>query len=291
MSEILDIFKIGEIDTASLRTEKEVKRVNVIKFGLLWVIQHTQLPSDSQVVTKVLASTFSLLNTSVVENKIIATKIVARLLSTNIDFVHVERTKKFVDKMCASLTFRETPLLQILAPTLVRLVIHADEKKNPEDRDFYFCHQYVDQIVYELQFVEDQEHVLLYYQHLRLVLEFLGIFSTYHLKQLLSSMYTTLYTYTINIKICLSVFAVIKTLVSHCWPRMGYHKENIFIALSNAYVESVDEECIPNQDFKTAIKEIFGMLRHCPSEDFDEREAVKGLPLLEELLEVETESK
>jgi hypothetical protein len=68
--------------------------------------------------------------------------------------------------MCASLTFRETPLLQILIPTLVTFAIREDEKlKNSENPSenftqsgvwFPFCHKVVDQAVYELQFLDNQ---------------------------------------------------------------------------------------------------------------------------------------
>lgn len=48
---------------------------------------------------------------------------------------------------------------------------------------------------------------------------------------------------------------------------MSSHKEKIFISLSNLYIESIDEDGVPNPALKRDISEIFGLLLHCPEDN------------------------
>lgn len=83
-------------------------------------------------------------------------------MSNQLPDIDLARTKKFMDQMCTSLTFRETPLLRLLIPTVITLALTTDKKQQEQrsqrqrqDEVFECCHQVVDRIMYELQYVTE----------------------------------------------------------------------------------------------------------------------------------------
>eukprot|EP01126_Amoeba_proteus_P060402 TRINITY_DN7989_c0_g2_i9.p1 TRINITY_DN7989_c0_g2~~TRINITY_DN7989_c0_g2_i9.p1 ORF type:complete len:852 (-),score=173.15 TRINITY_DN7989_c0_g2_i9:141-2696(-) len=204
---------IHDVEVTSMQMENESRRINITKHIFSWAVLNSDLDSSTSpvLVNGILKSTFSLMNSASTENKIISTEVIQFLLNNHVGIDSKTKTK-LMDSMFISLSFRESPLLQILLPTIIHLAacqpgdktIHVKGKNNKDDgnqkecevellspnalekdmmtTDLRACHRLFQQFLYEFQYVENIDHLILYMENTPTLLHHLRIYITYHLK-------------------------------------------------------------------------------------------------------------